>query len=151
MRSDGERVGVLNQHGSHRRSAFQSLRLAGQYRADPRLVQSTNARVADVQTLDHRLLQLVEAAVAVEGAATLVRPSADHGGNAQSGVHVRRAVALPRETETKAKEAAFGPPDERGEFLNLRNREARYRARPRRTAGLQMRFEFVGRVGVSPR
>ena len=43
MRRDGKRVRVLNQHGSHGRAAFQRLRLAGQDRADPRLVQTTNA------------------------------------------------------------------------------------------------------------
>ena len=113
-----------------------------------RLVQTTNACVSDVQALDHRLLQLVDAAVAVEGAASLVRPSAGDGGNAQSGVHVRRAVALARETKTKAEEAAFRTPDERGEFLDLRNRDAGDRARPCRIAGPHMRLEFVWRVCV---
>ena len=42
MRRDGKRVRILNQHGSHGRAALQRLRVAGQDRADPRLVQTTN-------------------------------------------------------------------------------------------------------------
>ena len=125
IRRNGKRVRILDQHGSNGRAAFQRLRVAGQDRADPRLVQTTNACVSDVQPLDHRLLQLVDAAVAVEGASSLVRPGAGDRRNAQSRVHVCRAVALARETKTKAEEAAFRPPDERGEFLDLRNRERR--------------------------
>ena len=74
---DGKRVRILDQHGSHGRAAFQRLRVAGQDRADPRLVEAANARIADVKALDHRLLQLVDAAVAVEGASSLVRPGAE--------------------------------------------------------------------------
>ena len=47
IRRNRERVRILDQHGSNGRTAFQRLRLAGQDRADPRLVQTTNAGVSD--------------------------------------------------------------------------------------------------------
>ena len=119
VRSDSQRIGVLDQHCSHRRAAFQRLRVASQHRADARLVQSTNARIADIQTLNHRLSKLVNAAIAVEGAPSLMRPGADDGGNTQSRMHVRRAVTLAREAIAKAEEGSFRPPHQRGEFLDL--------------------------------
>src|SRR5580658_816061 len=148
MRSDGERIGVLDQHRPNWRSPFERLGVAGQYRAYARLVKTANAQVADVQTLDHCLLQLVDAAVAVEGAASLVRPCAGDGGNAERRVDVRRAVALAREAVAKAEEASLRPPDQRGEFLDLSDADAGDWARPFGAALLHMRLELMGRVGV---
>jgi hypothetical protein len=85
----------------------------------------------------------------VEGAASLVRPCAGDGGNAQSRVHVRRAVALAREAVAQAEEASFRPPDQRGEILDLGDAEAGDRARPGGTATPHVRLELIRRVGVS--
>ena len=97
------------------------LGLASQNCANPGLVETAHAQIADVEPLDHRLLQLVHAAVAVEGAAALVRPGAGDRGNAESRVHVRRAVALARETVTEPKEAALRLAYEGGEFLSVQD------------------------------
>ena len=94
MRGDGERIGVLNQHGFYRRSALERVRFASQNCADARLVKTTNAGIAKVQTLDHRFVQFVDPAVAMKCAAPLMRPCACDGRNAQSRMHVGRAVAL---------------------------------------------------------
>ena len=84
MRRDGERVRVLNKHRSDGRAALQRLGLASQDCANPGLVETPHAQIADVEPLDHRLLQLVHAAIAVEGAASFVRPGAGDGGNAKA-------------------------------------------------------------------
>ena len=122
MRRDRERVRILNEHRPDGRAAFQRLGLASQNCANPGLVETAHAQIADVEPLDHRLLQLVHAAIAVEGAASFVRPGAGDGGNAKGRMHVDCAVALPREAVTEPEEASFRPPNRARRILRFARR-----------------------------
>ena len=55
---DGQRIGVLDQHRLDRAAALQRLALAGQHRADARLVEAAHGLVARVEPFDQRLVEL---------------------------------------------------------------------------------------------
>ena len=122
---DRHRVGVLDQHRRHRRAAEQRLFLAAEDRADPRLVELAHLRVGDVEALDHRLVEAVDAAIVVEGAAALVLPGPGDAGDRGGGVHVHLPVPRPREAIAEPEEGAPGRPDGAREALDLRDARAR--------------------------
>ena len=82
--ADGERVLVLDEQRVHRRAVAEFRAVAGQHGADPAHVHHADGQIADIQPLDQRLVPVVEAAVAPQRAAALVRPGARHGRRARS-------------------------------------------------------------------
>ena len=131
---DHHRIGVLDQHRLDRAAALQRLGLAGQHGADARLIEPPHASIARVEPLDQRPVELVDAAAGMQRAAALVRPGARDGGNAERGVHVRRAVALAREAVAEPEERALVAADQRRERLDVLDGEPGDRARPVRVA-----------------
>ena len=146
---DDHRVGVLDQHRLDRAAALQRLGLAGEDRADPRLIEPADARIARVEPLDQGLVELVDAAVGMQRAAALVRPGSRDGGNAHRGVHVRGAVALAREAVAEPEERALVAADQRRESFDVLDGEPRDRARPARIARAHMRLEPLRIVGMA--
>ena len=126
---------------------FERVAVAGQDLADAALVEPPDAVVARVEALDQSPVELVDGARGVQRAAALVRPGARDRGDAERGVHVRRAVALAREAVAEPEERALMPSDERRESLDLPDREPGDGARPCRRAVAEMGFERRGRVG----
>ena len=52
------RVGVLDDHRRDRRAAVQRLAVAGQDRADARLIEHAHRAIPDIEPFDHRLVEL---------------------------------------------------------------------------------------------
>ncbi len=69
---DRNRIGVLDQQRGDRRAAEQRLRVAGEDRADARLVEHADRRIAQVAAFDQAVVEMEDRAVVVEGAAAFV-------------------------------------------------------------------------------
>ena len=76
LRADHRRVGVLDQQSGHRRAAFERLGVAGENRAETRLIELAHGTVDHVQTFDQRAVERIDAGVAVERAAARMLPRA---------------------------------------------------------------------------
>ena len=129
------RVHVLDEQRRDRRAALDVVGIAGQHRADARLVEHAHARVGDVEALDQRLVPVVDGAVVVEAAAALVEPGAGDGRNAQRRVHVVGAVARAGKAVAEPEIGARRRADHLGEGLDLGDGQAGDGARPLRRAG----------------
>ena len=146
--ADRERIGVLHDHRRHRRPAPQRLGIAGQDRADARLVEHAHRAVPDVESFDQRLVELVDIGIDVEGAAALQLPGPAHRRDAAGRVHVGGAVARAREAVAEPKKSALALADQSGELLDGLHRRAGDRRGPGRIAVPQVRFQLARRVGV---
>ena len=72
---------------------LQRLRLAGEDRADTRLIERADALVDHIEPFDDALLEAKNRAVRMESAAAFILPRARHRRDAGGRVHVRGAVA----------------------------------------------------------
>ena len=102
LRRDVHRIGVLDQHRRHRRAAIERVRRVHQHRADPRMIEIADIRIAQPGAFEQALVELEDVGVGVERAATLILPAAGHGSDRQRRVHVDRAVALAGEAVAEA-------------------------------------------------
>ena len=141
-------VGVLDEEGGHGRAALDVVGVAGEHRADARLVEHPHVGVGDVQAFDQRLVPVVDGAVVVEAAAAFVEPRAGHGRDAQGRVHVVGAVARAGEAVSEPEIGPRRRTHHFGKRLDLGDGQSGYRARPRRRAARQVRFELARAVGV---
>ena len=147
---DAHRVGVLDQQGRHGWAVAEVGAVAGEDRADPRLVEQPDRVLSlAVQALDHRLVPAVEVAEVVEGTAARVRPGAGHHRQAGGGVHGGGTVARAGEAVAEAQEAALGRAVEPGEGADLLGGEAGDGGRPFGRAGAQVALQLVRHVAVS--
>ena len=146
---DAHRVGVLDQQRVDRAAALQRLGLAGQDRADPRLVQRADRRIAGVQALDHRLVPPVQLAEIVERTAARMLPGAGHHGQAGRGVHGRGTVARAGEAVADAQEGPPGAAIEPGEGQDLGLGQAGDGGSPGGRAGAQVALQLVRHVAVA--
>ena len=69
---DGERIGVLDEQRGDRRPAAQRRPVAGQDRADARLIEHADLRIAHVLAFDHGFVEVEDRVVVVKGAAAFV-------------------------------------------------------------------------------
>ncbi len=123
--------------------------IAGQNRADARLVEHADLGVAQIGALDHAVVEMEHAAVVVEGAAAFELPGAGDRGDAARRVHVDRAVARAREAVAEPEEGALVVADQPREGLDGLGRAAGDARRPGRIARFDVRGELVRRVGVA--
>ena len=130
-------------------AAAQRVAVAGENRADARLVEHADCRIAHVVAFDHGLVEMKDAAIVVEGAAALVTPGAGDRGDAACGVHVHRAVARAGEAVAEAEIGALPLADQPGEGLDGLDRTAGDARRPVRIARAQMFGKLARRVGVA--
>ena len=146
--ADVGRVSVLDEQGGHRRTVPQGLAIARQDAADLRLVELAHVAARKPRALQQALVEAVDRAVVVEGAAALVLPAAGDGGDGQRGVHVGRAVALAGKAVAEAEEGLLRGADQPGEGLDIGHRNAADGGRPFGSAGGEMGFEPLRVVGV---
>ena len=142
------RVHVLDEERRDRRAVLDVVGVAGQHRADARLVEHAHLRVGDVEALDQRLVPVIDGAVVVEAAAALVQPRAGDRGNAQRGMHVVGAVARAGEAVAQPEVGLRRGADHFREGLDLGDGQAGDGAGPLRRARLEMRFELARAIGV---
>ena len=80
---DIRRIGVLDQHRRHRRTAIERVCGARQHRADPRMVEIADVAGREVAVPSSTaLVELEDAGVGVERAAALILPAAGDCGDA---------------------------------------------------------------------
>ncbi|OWK24137.1 hypothetical protein AJ87_26205 [Rhizobium yanglingense] len=84
----------------------------------------------------------------MEGAAALILPGAEHGGDRGCGMHGDRAVALAGEAVAEAEIGFLRRTDELCEGFDLIHRETGDRGRPFRRLRLEVRFETCRIVGI---
>ena len=87
------RIGVLDDKRMNLPAALQHFALAGQNCTDARLVEHAHRPVPNVEPFNQRLVELEYVCADMEGATTLILPSACHRRNAACCVHVRCTVA----------------------------------------------------------
>ena len=148
VRRDRHRVGVLDEHRRHRRTAEQGLRLAAKDRADARLVEEPDRGIADVAPFDERLVEAEDGTVGMEGAAALMLPGAGDRCDALRGMHVDGTVPRAAEAVAEAEEGAPGLADRLGKGLDLGDGKAGDRGGPLRRPVAQVCLELARRVGV---
>ena len=148
FRRHHHRVGVLDEHPLDRTAVGPVERIAGQDRADPRLVEHTGGPVHRVQPPDQGEIDRKDVGVRIERPAAMVAPLAGDGRDAGHGVHVGRAVARTREPVADPHIGALGPSVERGEGLDLLGRKARDPGGPAGSARLQVSLQLGWAVGV---
>ncbi len=144
---DAQRVGVLDEHGLDRRPVAQIARIAGQHRADARLVEHAHRRVTSIEALDQRLVEVIDVAVAPQRAAAAMAPFAADHRQAGDRMHGDRTIQMPGEAIAAADERPFGPAIERGELLDLIDAEPGDLGRPGRAARRQMGFQCRRIIG----
>src|SRR6185369_15903067 len=143
------RVGILDQHRLNRWSTLQGFGIAGQDASDPGLIEPAGRTVDSVMALDNGFVELPDRHIVEEGTATFVLPGSRHRRDAQRRMHLRRTVAAAGEAVAEAEEGTFGLADQARERLDLLDRYTRDLRGPFRRTGRQMRFEFVGTIGVA--
>ena len=94
------------------------------------------------------IVEVPQREIVEEGAAAFILPGAGHRGDAERGMHLRRAVAAAGEAVAEPEEAALGLADGACERLDLGDRHAANRRRPFRRARRKMRLELAGTVGI---
>ena len=92
VRAHGHRVLVLDQHGMDLRPVAEFRPVSGEHAADAAHVEHADRRVDPVQSLNERLVELIDRPVGPERTAALVLPGAGDGRQTGHGVHVRRSV-----------------------------------------------------------
>src|SRR6516165_9338143 len=117
----GNRIGVLDQHRGHWRTAAERRGLAAQDWAEARLIQHSDRWIDRVEAFDHGALPVKDRAVVVKSPAALVAPRADDRSDAARGMHVGGAVARAREAVTEAEKGALAFADHACERLDCLN------------------------------
>ncbi len=148
LRAHRRRVRVLHEHRGHRRAAQQGRRVAGEDRAQTRLVQRADGLVDHVEPLDQRAVEGIERGLAVDRAATRVLPGPGDRGQAGHRVHVHRPVPGAAEAVVAADEALLRAPVEARELHDLPRVEAGDGGGPRGRAGGHVGGQLVRAVGV---
>ena len=148
FRRDHHRVGVLNHQRRDRRSAAEVALVAGEDRADARLVEDARPVIDDVEPFKQRPVEPEPLMVRVMRTAALVLPGAGHRRQAGHRMHLRRAVARAREAIADPDKAAIRLAVQPGEFDDLLRRKAGDAGGPFRRALPQMCFEPGWIVGV---
>ena len=142
------RVHVLDEERRHLRAVLDVGGIAGEHRADARLVEHAHFRVGDVEALDQRLVPVIDGAIVVEAAAALVQPGAGDRGNAQRGMHVVGAVAGAGEAVAQPEIGARRGAHHLRKGLDLGDGQAGDGAGPLGRARCEMRFQLARAIGV---
>src|SRR4029079_9657006 len=93
VRGDANGIGVLNEDGGNGRPTLECVGIAAQHSAHTRLIEHSYGGVAHIETLDHRLVPVIDGAVVVKGTPAFQEPRPGHRGDATCRMHVRRPVA----------------------------------------------------------
>ncbi len=129
IRADIHRIGVLDQHGCHRRpltaiGTTQGGCVSRQDRANTGLVEHADGGVSHIQPLDHRLVPVIDGPIIVERATALMLVAARHHRNTARRMHADRAIALAAKAIAKAEKGLLRLADKGGKGLDLLNRQA---------------------------
>src|SRR5690606_8751025 len=133
--------GVLDQHRRDRRTAIERVLVPHQHRADARMVEIADRRIAQAGALDQTLVQPEDAGIGVERAAALILPAAGDGRDRRRRMHVDRAVALAGKTVAEPEKGLFRGAYETRETLDLGDRQTGDGGSPLRRAVLEVRFQ----------
>ena len=109
---DGNRIGVLNEHRGDRRPAAQCVLVAGQDRADARLIEHADRGIGGVLAFDQAFVEMEDRVIVVKSAAAFIAPGAGDRGDAACGMHVGGTVARAREAVAEPEISALGLADE---------------------------------------
>ena len=149
FRGDHHRIGILDEECGNRRAVAEVAAVAGQHRADARLVEDAGRRVEHVEPFEQGAVERHQPVVRLQRAAALVLPGAGHGRQAGHREELCRAVARARKAVADADIAPLRAAVEPREIDDRLFREAGDRRRPGRVAGFEMGFEARGVVGVA--
>ena len=149
LRADVHRVGVLDEQRLDRAAAFQGFGVAGEDLADLAHIEFARVALFERGALDQRLVELPGTRIGVESAATTMAPGARHGRDGERRMHGRRAVALAGKAVAEAEIGFRRGADEMGEGLDLGDAEAGDGGGPFGRAGLEVRLEGGGEIGVA--
>ena len=141
-------VGVLDEQRRHRRAAVERRGIAGEDRADARLVEVADARIDEAAAFEQALVELEDARIGVEGATALISPGPGDGRDGKCCMHGDGAVALPGEAVAEAEEGPLRRAHQPGEGLDLVDGKAGDGGRPFRRPRAQMRLQPGRIVGV---
>ena len=117
-------IGVLNKERGNGWPVFDVLLVSGQDSPNAGLIQHPHIRVQMVQTLQQRLIPMVDVSIAMKSPTSLVAPTAGNGSDGKRRMHAGSAVALPGKTVAKAKKSLGRFADHPGQGFNLAGRHA---------------------------
>ncbi len=122
--SDHHGIGVLDQQRLDGAAALERVGIAGEDGADAAHIELAHIGLFERGAGDLGFVEAPGAGIGMEGAAAAMFPCAQHGGDAQRGVHVGGAIALAREAIAQAEIGARVFAQQLGEGFDLLHRQA---------------------------